>query len=60
MADFASLDRYLENNRQTHLDQLFELLKIPSVSADSSKRAEMDRAAQWVADRCREQASRPN
>ncbi|MFO0013071.1 MAG: M20/M25/M40 family metallo-hydrolase, partial [Planctomycetota bacterium] len=51
MADFASLDRYLENNRQTHLDQLFELLKIPSVSADSSKRAEMDRAAQWVADR---------
>lgn len=51
MTDFASLDRYLEDNRQTHLDQLFELLRIPSISADSSKKAEMDRAAKWVADR---------
>jgi succinyl-diaminopimelate desuccinylase len=51
MTDFSRLDRYLEDNRQTHLDQLFELLRIPSISADSSKRAEMDRAAAWVAER---------
>lgn len=49
MADFSAIDRYLENNRQSHLDQLFELLRIESVSADSTKRSEMAKAAQWVA-----------
>ena len=48
MADFPSIDRYLRNNRQSHLDQLFELLRIASISADSSKSAEMTQAANWV------------
>ena len=48
MTDFSALDRYLENNRQSHVDQLFELLRIASISADSSKSAEMAQAANWV------------
>jgi succinyl-diaminopimelate desuccinylase len=48
MTDLSAIDRYLESNRQSHLDQLFELLRIASVSADSSKTAEMADAANWV------------
>ena len=48
MSDFPALDRFLQNNRQSHLEQLFELLRIASISADSSKGAEMAQAANWV------------
>jgi acetylornithine deacetylase/succinyl-diaminopimelate desuccinylase-like protein len=48
MPDFSALDRFLQNNRQSHLEQLFELLRIASISADSSKSAEMAQAADWV------------
>ena len=48
MTVFSTLDRFLQNNRQSHLDQLFELLRIASISADSSKGAEMTQAANWV------------
>ena len=51
MPDFQSLDRYLEKNRQTHLDQLLELLRIASISADPTKSAEMTQAATWVKNR---------
>jgi acetylornithine deacetylase/succinyl-diaminopimelate desuccinylase-like protein len=51
MADFSSLDRHLQDNRQSHLEQLFELLRIPSISADSSKKAELEMAAKWVKDK---------
>ena len=53
MTTFSKLDSYLDDNRQNHLDQLFELLRIPSISADSSKKVEMDQAAEWVANRFR-------
>ena len=48
MTDFSVIDRFLQNNRQSHLDQLFELLRIASISADSTKKAEMTQAANWV------------
>jgi succinyl-diaminopimelate desuccinylase len=48
MADFTKLDQHLDNNRQSHLDQLFELLRIGSVSADPTKTAEMKAAADWM------------
>ncbi|MEQ1825585.1 MAG: dipeptidase [Pirellula sp.] len=48
MTDFTSIDRYLQNNRQTHLEELFDFLRIASVSADSSKRPQMREAAEWV------------
>ena len=51
MSAFTPIDRYLENNRQSHLEQLFELLRIPSISADSTKKGEMEAAAHWVANR---------
>ena len=48
MADFVAIDRYLKNNRQSQLDELFELLRIPSVSADPKHKPDMQRAAEWV------------
>jgi succinyl-diaminopimelate desuccinylase len=53
MPDFSVIDSHLRNNRQSHLDQLFELLRIPSISADPSKKQAMTDAADWVAERFR-------
>ncbi|MFP6673298.1 MAG: peptidase M20, partial [Pirellulaceae bacterium] len=46
----ASLDEYLEQHREEFEEDLFELLRIPSVSADSRHAEDMTRAGQWVAD----------
>lgn len=46
----ASLDEYLEQHREEFEEDLFELLRIPSVSADSRHAEDMERAGQWVAD----------
>jgi succinyl-diaminopimelate desuccinylase len=48
MEEFSSIDRYLEQNRQSHLDQLMELLRIESVSADPEKATAMMQGANWV------------
>ncbi|MFA0961856.1 dipeptidase [Roseivirga sp. BDSF3-8] len=39
---------YIESNRQRFIDELFDLLRIPSVSADSKFKADVRRAAEWV------------
>ena len=39
---------YAREHRQQYLDQLSELLRIPSVSTDPEKAGDMRRAAQWV------------
>ena len=44
-----ALDDYLAAHRQPFEQQLFELLRIPSISADSSHRPDVARAAEWVA-----------
>jgi succinyl-diaminopimelate desuccinylase len=44
-----SLDEYLTSNRRRHEDELCELLRIASVSADSSHKDDVRRAADWVA-----------
>jgi acetylornithine deacetylase/succinyl-diaminopimelate desuccinylase-like protein len=49
VADFQAIDRYLAENRQTHLEELMELLRVPTISADPGKSQEMDRGAEWVA-----------
>lgn len=46
-----SLDAYLESHRQDHLDELFDLLRIPSVSTDPAMQEDVRRAARFVADR---------
>ena len=45
----TALDRYLEEQRPTHLKQLFELLRIPSVSTAPEHNGDVAQAAEWVA-----------
>ena len=40
--------QFQENNKNRFLNELIELLKIPSVSADSKYKGDVLRAAQWV------------
>ena len=47
------LDRYIEQKHDEHLTDLYELLRIPSVSAQSQHKPDIERAAQWVANSCR-------
>jgi acetylornithine deacetylase/succinyl-diaminopimelate desuccinylase-like protein len=49
----TSLDEYLAAHGKQSEQDLFELLRIPSVSADSAHRADIRRAAEWVANRFR-------
>lgn len=48
------IDRYLEQNATRLEDDLCELLRIPSVSADSRHRADVRNAAEWVAGQFRD------
>lgn len=45
----ASIDDYLQQNRDAFERDLCELLRIPSVSANSANRGDVRRAAEWVA-----------
>ncbi len=45
------MNTYLETNKQQFLDELLELLRIPSVSADSSFKGDVRRAAEFVKDK---------
>jgi succinyl-diaminopimelate desuccinylase len=47
------IDQYLEENRQRYEQELCQLLRIPSVSADSAHRPDVAKAAQWVAEQFR-------
>ena len=49
----SSIDQYLQSNAERFEDELCELLRIPSVSADPDRRGDMVRAAQWVVDQLR-------
>jgi acetylornithine deacetylase/succinyl-diaminopimelate desuccinylase-like protein len=44
----AAIDRYLADHRDDFERELCELLRIPSISADSKHRADVRRAAEWV------------
>ncbi len=45
------IDEYLDSHREAFEADLCEFLKIPSVSADSKRRADVRQAAEWVAAR---------
>jgi acetylornithine deacetylase/succinyl-diaminopimelate desuccinylase-like protein len=47
----SSMTTYLETNKQRFLDELLELLRIPSVSADSNFKDDVRRAAEFVKDK---------
>jgi acetylornithine deacetylase/succinyl-diaminopimelate desuccinylase-like protein len=46
----STIDQYLEAHAERFENELCELLRIPSVSADTARRDDMLRAAQWLAD----------
>ena len=50
----AALEDYLEQNREQFKADLFELLKIPSVSNESKYQDDVVRAAEWMADHFRQ------
>ena len=43
-----SVKEYINKNKSRFLDELFELLKIPSVSADQKFKKEVDKAAEYL------------
>src|SRR3984893_12993616 len=48
-----NLTEYIDSKREEHLSELFEFLRIPSVSAQSEHKPEMESAAKGTADRPR-------
>lgn len=42
-------NNYLKENRQRFMDELFELIRIPSISALSTHKPDMERCATWLA-----------
>jgi acetylornithine deacetylase/succinyl-diaminopimelate desuccinylase-like protein len=45
------LQEYLQSNRQRHVQELEDFLRIPSVSAKSEHRDDMRRTAEWLVER---------
>src|SRR5665213_658341 len=45
------LNHYIDQKHDEHLNDLYELLRIPSVSAQSQHKPDIERAAKWVAER---------
>jgi acetylornithine deacetylase/succinyl-diaminopimelate desuccinylase-like protein len=48
-----NLAEFIEGKRDQHLAELYEFLRIPSVSAKSEHKPDIERAAHWVADHLR-------
>jgi len=49
-----SVTDYLRTHSERHLEELFDFLRIPSVSAKSEHRDDTRRTAEWLAERMRE------
>src|SRR5689334_18778181 len=49
-----NIKQYVEQNKQRFLDELFELLRFPSVSADPKYQPDMLKTADYVAEKLRE------
>lgn len=44
----STTQEYIDKNKDRYLDELFELLRIPSISTDSSKKGEIRKAADFL------------
>ncbi len=47
-------EEYIENNKDRFLSELFDLLRIPSISADSAYKADVRKTAEFVASKLKE------
>jgi len=47
-------EEYIENHKDKFLDELFDLLRIPSISADSAFNSDVQKCAEYVANRLKE------
>ena len=47
------IKKYVEENRQRFLDELFDLLRFPSISADPQYKAQVIKTADFVAEKLR-------
>ncbi|RUT48540.1 dipeptidase [Paenibacillus anaericanus] len=47
-------ETYFQNHREQHLEELKELLRIPSISALSEHKSDITQAANWIADKLRQ------
>jgi acetylornithine deacetylase/succinyl-diaminopimelate desuccinylase-like protein len=52
--DIKTVDNYIESNKDRFLDELIDLLKIPSVSADPAYSKDVHRAAELLSNRLKE------
>ena len=48
-----NLTEYIDSKHDEHLNDLYEFLRIPSVSAQSEHKPDIERAAKWVAEKLR-------
>ncbi len=48
-----NLSEYIESKRDEHLNELKDFLRIPSVSTKSEHKPDIEKAAQWVAEKLR-------
>lgn len=48
------LDTYLKNERNRHLEELKQFIRIPSVSSSTKHKPDMRKAAEWLADALRQ------
>ncbi len=56
MSDTAAIEKtfkYLETNKNRFQTELFDLLKIPSISAQKDHAGDVRKAAEWVCQRCK-------
>lgn len=54
MTHLEKLDQYFTDNRATHLEELNEFLRIPSISALSEHQKDMQQAAEWLVNSLKE------
>ncbi|MBI4444669.1 MAG: dipeptidase [Acidobacteria bacterium] len=52
-ADLNEIVRYIEKNSDRYLQELFEFLRIPSISTDPERKQDVRKAAEFVADQLR-------
>ncbi|WP_432363535.1 dipeptidase [Sporosarcina sp. UB5] len=54
MGHLEKLDAYFTSKREEHLEQLKDFLRIPSISALSEHKSDMQKAAEWLKDSFRQ------